>query len=136
MQDRPTYEELLDAVRGFLERDVVPALEGTKKFNARVAANVLAIVARELEAESEQLAAEWQRLDAILTVEPIPTDLRSLKKYLLERSEELCGRIRSGEADMGKFRQAVMRHVRQTVRDKLAVANPKLLASEDAGPIP
>jgi hypothetical protein len=136
MQDRPTYVELLAAVRGFLERDVVPALEGTKKFNARVAANVLAIVVRELEAESEQLAAEWQRLDALLTVEPIPTDLRSLKGHLLERNEELCGRIRSGEADTGKFRQAVMMHVRQTVRDKLAVANPKLLASEDAGPIP
>jgi hypothetical protein len=82
------------------------------------------------------LAAEWQRLDALLTVEPIPTDLRSLKGHLLERNEELCGRIRSGEADTGKFRQAVMMHVRQTVRDKLAVANPKLLASEDAGPIP
>jgi hypothetical protein len=48
MQDRPTREELIDAVRDFLETDVVPALEGTLKFHARVAANVLGIVGREL----------------------------------------------------------------------------------------
>ena len=75
MQDRPTYEELLDAVREFLERDVVPALEGTRKFHARVAANVLAIVRRELAAESAQLAAEWLRLDALLASESMPADL-------------------------------------------------------------
>jgi hypothetical protein len=134
MQDRPTYEELLDAVRGFLERDVVPALEGTRKFHARVAANVLAIVRRELAAEPEQLVAEWRRLDTFLTSEPLPKDLGSAKRRLLERSAELCRRIHAGEADAGDFRQAVIAHVRETVRDKLAVANPKLLASEDASP--
>jgi hypothetical protein len=132
MQDRPTYEELLDAVRGFLERDVVPALEGTRKFHARVAANVLAIVRRELAAEPEQLAAEWGRLDALLAFEPLPTDLTSLKGRLQERTRNLCARIQAGEADTGEFRQAVMAHVRETVREKLAVANPKLRASEDA----
>ena len=39
MQDRPTYAELLAAVRHFLEADVVPRLDGPKKFHARVAAN-------------------------------------------------------------------------------------------------
>ena len=43
MQDRPTIAELLEAVRDFLERDVVDALEGTTKFHARVAVNVLGI---------------------------------------------------------------------------------------------
>jgi hypothetical protein len=132
MQDRPTYEELLDAVREFLERDVVPALDGTRKFHARVAANVLAIVRRELAAESEQLAAEWLRLDALLAFEPMPVDLRSLKRHLAERTRDLCRRIQAGEADAGEFRQAVIAHVRETVREKLTVANPRLLASEDA----
>jgi len=134
MQDRPTYDELLDAVRGFLERDVVPALEGTKKFHARVAANVLAIVRRELAAESDQLAAEWQRLDALLGSEPVPVGLPSLKRRLAERSAQLCERIRAGDADAGPFRAAALAHVRETVREKLAVANPKLLAAEDADP--
>jgi len=46
---RPTAIELLDAVRGFLTDQVMPATTGQLAFHARVAANVLGIVARELE---------------------------------------------------------------------------------------
>ena len=46
---RPTATELLAAVRGYLTDQVMPATEGQLAFHARVAANVLAIVARELE---------------------------------------------------------------------------------------
>ena len=46
---RPTASELLDAVRGYLTDQVMPATSGQLAFHARVAANVLAIVARELE---------------------------------------------------------------------------------------
>ena len=46
---RPTASELLDAVRGFLTDQVMPATAGPLAFHARVAANVLGIVARELE---------------------------------------------------------------------------------------
>jgi aminoglycoside phosphotransferase (APT) family kinase protein len=46
---RPTASELLDAVRGFLTDQVMPAATGQLAFHARVAANVLGIVARELE---------------------------------------------------------------------------------------
>jgi aminoglycoside phosphotransferase (APT) family kinase protein len=46
---RPTASELLDAVRGFLAEQVMPATSGPLAFHARVAANVLGIVARELE---------------------------------------------------------------------------------------
>lgn len=132
MQDRPTITELLDAVRGFLERDAVEALDGTAKFHARVAANVLAIVARELELETEHLAAEWQRLDALLGSAPMPTDLAERRAALGARTGELCDRIGRGEADAGPFRDAVLAHVRATVREKLAVANPKLLGPASA----
>ncbi len=46
---RPTASELLDAVRQFLTEQVMPATAGHLAFHARVAANVLGIVARELE---------------------------------------------------------------------------------------
>jgi hypothetical protein len=46
---RPTASELLDAVSGFLTDDVRPATDGQVAFHARVAANVLGIIARELE---------------------------------------------------------------------------------------
>ena len=46
---RPTASELLEAVREFLTDQVMPATSGQLAFHARVAANTLAIVARELE---------------------------------------------------------------------------------------
>jgi hypothetical protein len=46
---RPTASELLEAVREFLAGQVMPATSGQLAFHARVAANVLGIVARELE---------------------------------------------------------------------------------------
>ena len=127
MQDRPSAAELLDAVRGFLEKDVVPALDGTAKFHARVAANVLAIVGRELTLEPGHLAAEWQRLDALLGTEPMPEDPATLAAAVRRRSATLCERIRSGEADEDPFRAAVLDHVTATVRAKLAITNPKML---------
>ena len=53
---RPTASELLDAVREFLIDSVRPATTGQLAFHARVAANVLAIVARELELGQDPLA--------------------------------------------------------------------------------
>jgi aminoglycoside phosphotransferase (APT) family kinase protein len=46
---RPTASELLDAVSGFLTDEVMPAAAAQVGFHARVAANVLGIIARELE---------------------------------------------------------------------------------------
>ncbi len=130
MQDRPSRLELLDAVRGFLEADVIPALEGRKQFHARVAANVLAIVGRELALAGDQLAAEWQRLDALLGPMPMPANAEAAAGELGRRTAELCERIRAGEADAGAYRRAVLDHVGATVREKLAVANPKLLVAQ------
>ena len=133
MQDRPTYLEMLDAVRTFLEADVVPALEGPKKFHARVAANVMAIVSRELQTEDAQARAEWERLDTVLAVrEELPAERAARKRRLAERTAALCERIRKGDADSGAWRTAVLDHVRHTVVEKLAVANPKFLGT-DAG---
>jgi aminoglycoside phosphotransferase (APT) family kinase protein len=46
---RPTISELVEAAREFLAGQVMPATEGQLAFHARVAANVLGIVGRELE---------------------------------------------------------------------------------------
>jgi hypothetical protein len=136
MQDRPTHLELLEAVQHFLREDVMPALEGRLQFHARVAENVLGIVRRELMNEERQLAAEWQRLDDLLGREAIPNDIEDLKARILLRSELLCERIRQGEADVDPFRDAVLAHLRATVDEKLAIANPKLLKKGDADETP
>ena len=130
MQDRPSVRELLDAVRAFLEEDVVPALEGPRQFHARVAANVLAIVGRELAGEEASLLAEWQRMARLTggASEP-PPRLEALRAAVREGTAALAERIRRGDADAGPFRDAVRAHVRATVEDKLQVANPRFVRS-------
>ena len=49
MQNLPSARELLTAVREFLNNVAMPELSGRARFHARVAANVLGIVERELE---------------------------------------------------------------------------------------
>jgi uncharacterized protein DUF6285 len=127
MQDRPDAQELLEAVRMFLEEQVVPALDGTRQFHARVAANVLAIVGRELAAGEHVLAAERGRLLALLGVPGgnEPESGASLAASVRTLNETLAERIRRGDADEGAWRSEVLAHLRATSAERLAIANPK-----------
>ena len=123
MNDRPSAEELLAAVQRFLEEDVVPALEGPKRFHARVAANVVGIVAREIARGDADLRKEWVGLAALLGSQgEAPADGAALVEAVREGAAELAERIRTGEADAGPFRDAVIAHLKQTLAAKLAVA--------------
>lgn len=107
--DVPTAEQLLEAVREWLERDVMPAVDGRLRFHARVAVNVLAIVERELALGPAQAAAHRARLSALGVAD----------------EAELAARIRAGDLDdrLDEVKDLVW----ATVRDKLAVANPRYL---------
>ena len=131
MNDRPTAIELLEAVRHFLETDVVPALDGPKKFHARVAANVMGILSREWLLEEEQLDAEWNSLTALLGVAvERPAKREDRRLALRDLNEKLCDRIRNGEADGGAWRDEVRKHLRLVVRQKLQVSSPAMLKTE------
>ncbi len=127
MQDRPTFDELLAAVERWLDEQVVAQGEGALRYQGRVAANVIRIVRRELEHEDEQIAREWAGLDALLGAVERPAGRAALCEALAARNESLCARIRAGDADASPFRNAVLSHLRQTVRDKLTVTNPAWL---------
>lgn len=133
MQDRPTADELLAAVEAFLRDNVIESAQGAQRYQARVAANVLAIVRRELARDDEALDREWASLDALLGAAERPASRADLSAAIAERSKQLCERIRNGDADSAPFRDQVIQHVRQTVRDKLLVTNPAWLG-QDAGP--
>ena len=125
MNDRPTGVELLRAVERFLEQEVVPNLDGPRRYHARVAANVVAIVAREIETEEAQLQAEWERLGALLGLrEERPGTREALRDAVRERTRRLAERIRHGDADAGAWRAEVIAHLRRSVADKLTVSRP------------
>ena len=131
MQDRPTYDELLAAVERFLDDEIVPNSEGARRFHGRVAANVIRTVRRELEREEEQLANEWAGLDELLGPAERPDSRSALRDAVAARTEELCERVRAGEADGEPFRAATLAHVRRTVRDKLLVTNPGWVGADE-----
>jgi hypothetical protein len=125
VNDEPCVEALLRAVERFLERDVVSRLDGVARFHARVAANVVAMAARELETDDAAAAGEWSRLAALLgDAGPLPADRAGRRAALRTRNEELSAHIRAGDADAGPFRGRVLAHLRATVADKLAVSRP------------
>ena len=124
MHDRPTVDELLRAVAALLDEQLVPSLDGARKYNARVASNVVKMVRRELQRDETQVDAEWRGLDVVLGHVDRPTTMGSTRVALAERNEELSQRIRDGDADAGDFRELVVAHVRDAVHAKLAVSNP------------
>ena len=124
MQDRPTVHELLDAVQRFLDEEVVPNSEGRRQFVARVSANVLRMIDRELLLEDVHQAREWAALDALLGPAPLPPERAARLAALRQRNDELCVRIRNGAFDEGPAYAAVVASVRQSVQDKLAVTDP------------
>ena len=127
MQDRPTCDKLLAAVEHFLTEDVVPRIDAERRFHVRVAANVIGIVRREIALAPEHSRREWASLQALLgrREQAGPESPTDLPEAIRQASEELCTRIRSGDADASPFREAVLRHVRATVDDKLQVSNPR-----------
>ena len=109
--DVPTAAQLVEAVRQFVEGDVMSSTEGRVRFHARVAVNVLAMVQRELELGPAQAVAHRKALDRLGVAD----------------EAQLAAAIRDGRLD--DRRAEVLEVLRQTVRAKLEVANPRYLAS-------
>ncbi|OBB92036.1 DUF6285 domain-containing protein [Mycobacterium sp. 852002-40037_SCH5390672] len=101
---RPLAAELVAAVAEFLDNEVRGATEGQVNFHARVAANALRIVERELLDESDAEARA------------------ALAGVGFADEEQLAAAIRAGEMD-GRTDE-VTACLRTLVRRRLAVAHP------------
>ena len=72
---------------------------------------------------------ERERLRALFSKAPPSTDApEDMGAEILRLNEDLCALIRAGEADHGPRRAQVMDHVRQTLIEKLEIANPRMVA--------
>jgi hypothetical protein len=128
MQDRPDLAELLESVRQFIENELVPVAPDPRlKFRARVAANVLAVAARERVLESPLLSRELKRLERILGEPPAAgTDPVALRAKVERLTRDLAQRIRTGSIDASPGTKA-WEHLRLTAIEKLEIANPGCL---------
>jgi hypothetical protein len=101
---RPTAAELVAVVADFLDNEVRAAIEGPVNFHARVAANVLRIVEREL-------------------LDGPPDDVAAALDGLGYTDEaQLAMAIRTGDLD--DRRDEVLSCLRTIVRRRLEVAHP------------
>ena len=104
LHGRPTAAELVAAVAEFLETDVRESTTGQVNFHARVAANVLRIVERELLGDS---AADVTEALAALGVDD---------------EAQLAAAIRTGALD--ERPEQLQSALRAVVRHRLSVAHP------------
>ena len=112
MMDQPSMRELVEAVRDFLEQKAMPELKGHTAFHARVAANALSIVVRELEQGPQSAKDERARLQKLL----------GHSGTLEELNRELCTRIRDGAFTLDT--PGLAEHLTITTREKVAIDQP------------
>ncbi|MEM8530035.1 MAG: DUF6285 domain-containing protein [Chloroflexota bacterium] len=128
MYDYPDALELLAAARVHIEQSVIPILKEPRlRYQTLIAANVLAILERELETGEDHLVAANQRLAALLGQDSSSATGTELRAEAAEQTRHLCDRIRAGDYDKGTDRDVLFQHLRQTAEDELRVANPVYL---------
>lgn len=107
--DRPTSAELIESVKEWLERDVLPSVSGRLSFHTRVAMNSLDIVLRELDSQQDDAATH----DQVLADLGVASDI------------ELSQQIRNGLHDEQLL--SLLEKLAPVIENKVRVANPKYL---------
>ena len=108
----PRDDELLISVRDFLREDVMGATSGRTQFMARVAANSLEILLRDMSLGPALRAAEHTRLSVIMGHEGAREALRW----------DLVNALRDGS--MALDTPGLVEHLRATVFGELAIDQP------------
>ena len=119
MNDRPTSPELIDAVKLFLEKDLLPTLTDARmRFQTLIAVHALAMTQRERVGEEERLRAEWKLLGGTGEVPAMP----GLENDVWWLELGLCQAISDGDFDDSE--ESLHAILRTLTANKLAVANP------------
>jgi len=113
MQDRPDAADLLDSVAEYLFAELRPEVPREQRFKVLVAANLCAVVAREIRAGEEP-----EQEDLTLFGELLGRKVDDVRAA----AAELSDRIRSGELD--ERIEELAPRLEEHVRRKLEVARP------------
>jgi hypothetical protein len=122
-QDRPDAAELLDAVAEYLFGELRPEVPREQRFKVLVAANVCAVVAREIRAGEGPTREDLALFRELLGEEGKPPgDPEALAAETRQTAEELARRLRAGELDdrLDELAPRLAEHVRR----KLEIARP------------
>lgn len=112
MLDQPRGAEILASVSRLLRETLMPQLSANAAFQARVAANAIDLVAREIKFGESVEREALVRLQTLL----------SRDGSLEELETDLSGRIRRGELDLQS--PGLAEHLWQTTLDKMKIDQP------------
>lgn len=115
MHDQPSVQELVAAVKSFIDETASPQLSGHAAFHARVASNALATVLRDLEQRPQAEADERRGLLDLLGASDEQTT-GDLNRALSER-------IQSGEITAST--PGLLDHLKQTVMAQVEIDQPR-----------
>jgi len=113
---RPSAAELTAAVQQFLDTEIKPLVDGEHNYQLRIAVNLLTIVGREIELGDAHRQRELQGLTALLDADGSVEELNIA----------LCEAIRQGRFSSAD--PALLKHLRQSVLNRLAISNPRYSA--------
>jgi chromosome segregation ATPase len=147
MQDRPDAQDLLEELAAWLGGELAGRVPREERFGVRVAANVAAVVARELAEGPAAVEAERARADAAAATvrdEPkkprklVPDDATALSTAKLQRQiEELRAQVKH-EQDARKELEELLdqnaENLEQTIQDYEAKLDALGAGADDARP--
>ncbi|MFO1059335.1 MAG: DUF6285 domain-containing protein [Dongiaceae bacterium] len=116
--DQPDGGMLLAAARRLLLEELLPLLPPERRYEGLMIGNAMAIAGRELADGGAAGRAAASRLAAFCGDTAAPAEA-------LER--RLAAGIRAGRYDRGAARGALLALLREDLRDRLRLANPKAL---------
>ena len=123
-QDRPSAPELLEAVAAYLFTELRPEVPREQRFRVLVAANVCAVIARELRAGDGPLREDLAMFDELLGRTDARDELEGaeLDQAVRDAERELAERLRGGALDerLDELTELMRDHVRR----KLETARP------------
>ena len=127
MHEEPDIAEVLRTIGDFLRDEVLPAAEPTLAYRTRVAANLVAILEREVRLGAGHAARERELLVGLLDADPstgsLDSDVSALNALLRER-------LADPGVD-GDFDRRAWAALSEIALDRLAVARPGY--ADDAG---
>jgi uncharacterized protein DUF6285 len=123
MQDHPTASELLESVAEYLFSELRPEVPREQRFKVLVAANLCAVVAREIRAGEEPDVEDLALFRELLGERAeAPQDPAQLAEETRKAAAELSRQLRSGELD--ERIEALAPRLEEHVRRKLKIARP------------
>ena len=128
MNNLPDAAGLLRIARAALEAELKPLATGQARYTLAMISNAMAIAAREAERGERDAREALSRLENLYGETPRELHGAALVEGIAAYERRLAADIRAGAFDESSDRRrAMLEHLRESVRARLAISNPKYL---------